>query len=274
MSPAWNTDLLSKFVPFLDKWTLITKNLDAGDSCSNHFAVLYGLPHNVEQQVSALSWLVLDGIPRRHPDPAKWYCGINRTSRDQLIPYLCYLGSSRAPNQALNKAYFKRLAWQHAKLGYLFTWNTRRNFQYPTLAEHLARSTPDVQWNYSWKLPDVCGPDIWAAYLRGAMHHMPATRVLWPLLNILDIYQALDVGWIYWQLLVQGRQVGPTWKPKALDHDKKNTAILAHHAATRYSTPISKVVWMLLKPVARKAAHSFYSEAEQPPLYIAIDALD
>lgn len=273
MNPATNSAIFEKFAKHLDQLGLVGKAGDFGDCCSNQFALLYCAPHSPDEQLTALSWLVLNGVPRRHPDPLKWYCGINRTSRDQLIPYLCYVASpARTALPEVTKAYYKALVVQHAKHLFLLTWNTRRNFQYPTLAEHQALSTPDVKWNYAWKLPDICGPDIWACYLRGAMQYWPALRCLWPLLNLLDLYQLADVAFIYLQL-AQGKKIGPTSQARSIDHDKKNTALLAHHAAHHMPTLLSKLTWKLLKPIAQQAALSFYTQAEEPPLHLAIELL-
>jgi hypothetical protein len=260
---------------YRDSLGLVCKNGDGGDTCSNQFAILYCETHSPFELTLALSYLVRDGVPLRHPDAKKWYGNVNRTSRDQLIPYLCYIASpNRTAKPAIAKLYFQALAAQHAKRLFLLTWNNRRNFQYPTLAEHLQYSTPDVAWDYSWKLPDICGPDIWACYLRGAMQYWWAARAFYPLLPILDLYLLADTLRIYWQLKVLKRTIGPTHAAKTIDHDKKNTTLLAHQAATHFATPISWLTWKLLKPIARLAARSFYNQPHEPPLYLSIEQLN
>jgi hypothetical protein len=258
----------------LDTYGLILKGIDGGDSCSNVFTALYCGPHSQEEQVKALSWLVVDGIPRRHPDPLKWYSATNTTSRDQLTPYLIYLASHAPMDSRLAKAYFKRLAWQHAKHAFLLAWNTRRNFMYPTLALHEARSTPDVQWNYSWKVPDICGPDIWSIYIRGLITYSMWGWLAWPLLWILDLAMVIDTIWLYAQASA-GRKIGPTGRGTAtIDHDRRNATLIAHFSATNSPTLLSKLVWRLQRPWGMRAAISFWTQPEEPPVYKAIALLD
>jgi hypothetical protein len=258
----------------LDSYGLIGKGTDFGDSAANTFTALYCGPHLQEEQVKALSWLVLNGVPRRHPDPTKWYSAINTTSRDQLTPYLIYLASDRPAEVGLAKAYFKRLAWQHAKRLFLFTWNSRRNFQYPTAKQHAEHSTPDVAWNYAWKLPDVCGPDIWAVYLRGAMTYSAWFWPLWPVLWLLDLALVADTAWLLLQA-AGGRKIGPTGRGTAtIDHDRRNATLLCHFAARHWPTPLSRLAWRLQKPYANQAAHSWWTQPEEPPIHLAIALLD
>jgi hypothetical protein len=110
-----------------------------------------------------------------HP-PEKWYSKFDRTSRDQLIPLLILWGMIAHPNDLWN------IFVDHLKRGLLFAYNTRRNFQYPTLEEQQMYSTPDVKWNYSWKMPDFTGPEFWALYIRGF-----ECKWLYPLLLLFDL---------------------------------------------------------------------------------------
>lgn len=112
-----------------------------------------------------------NGIPLRHPDITKWYGQPDRFSRDQLIATLCGIlgdGVLTIPNYAIY--------WQHRKKWFLTAWNTKRNGE---------MEVPD-------KFPDICGPEVWALWIR-ILHPWWAALVL----NILDL-QTL-VGAIQWR---------------------------------------------------------------------------
>lgn len=261
--------IIELFSQNLDSWQLLTKNGDGGDTCSRHFTALYCLPHSRLEAEHALKLLQVNGIPRRHPDTNAWYGHTNRTSRDQLMPYLCYVSVH-------SSSHFLKLAAQHAKHLFMFTWNTRRNFQYPTLEEHRAKSTPDVAWNYRWKMPDFCFANVWAIYVRGFMRHTLLGKLLSPvlyaLLHVLDLHRLADLLHLYAQLAM-GRKIGPTRIPNSIDHDMQNQTLGMHHAATNYPTLISYISWKLYKPYAVEGARSFFQQAEEPRLDIAIECL-
>ena len=265
------------FSAFFDSWKLVTKNKDAGDCCTNEFAIIYCLPHTKEEQLHALSWLVVAGIPRRHPDETMWYYSVDRTSRDQFVPYLCYLSGRQVADKPLAKLYFKRLLWQHAKHAYLCTWNTRRNHVWKLEADHKAKATPDVAWNYGWKLPDICGPDIWAAYIRGLLQHFFLARlllpVLYPVLCILDVYSFLDNLLFYVRAKLLKHPIGKTSQPGAIDHDKKNSMLISHISATKMGSPLSLLAWYLCKDLYLQAADSFYGQTDEPCLHLALQKL-
>lgn len=260
--------MLEIFKQNLDSWLLLTKDLDGGDSCSRHFTALYCLPHSPAEANHALNLLQANGIPIRHPDTSKWYSSTNRTSRDQLIPYLCY-------TSVHSRSHFLKLAAQHAKHLFLFTWNTRRNWQYSTLAEHTAKS--DVPWNYAWKMPDICLLNVWAIYVRGFMQHTITGKLLSPLLyallHILDLHRLADVLLVVAQSAA-GRKIGPTYLPNTIDHDMQNLTLGVHHAAHNSPTIISILTWLLYKPYGIEAARSFFQQPGEPRLDIAIEALD
>lgn len=262
----------------LDSWGLITKNGDGGDTCSRHFTALYCMPHTIQDVEPALELLQIDGIPRRHPDTSKWYWPTNTTSRDQLIPYLCFVATPSKAAPKLVRSHFLKLVSQHAKRLFLFTWNTKRNFRYPTLEEHQAKSTPDVKWDYSSKLPDFCGPNIWAVYLRGLMQYncLPKTAkgFAYALLHVLDMHKLLDASITALQHYILKQQFGPTRIASNLDHDCQNAALTIHYSAHNIPTVISWLTWKLYKPMAQKAAESFFQQDKEPRLDIAIHMLD
>lgn len=83
-------------------------------------------------------------VPIRHPDPLKWYSQIDRFSRDQLIPSIC------AAIRHGGVGTLRYIYAAHKKRWFLSAWNTRGNG---------AIDKPV-------KFPDICGPTIWALWLR------------------------------------------------------------------------------------------------------------
>lgn len=112
-------------------------------------------------------------IPTRHVDDTKWYGQSDRFSRDQLIPCIC--GIINEHNDT-----FKPTHWlyiQHKKKYFLTAWNTKGNgaMDMPT------------------KFPDICGPEVWALWLR---YRQPwwARAVLW-LLDVQTLIGAIQWRW-------------------------------------------------------------------------------
>lgn len=84
------------------------------------------------------------GVPVRHPDTNKWYSEPDRFSRDQLIPNICSeIRDSFRPR-------YSKLFKAHQRRWFCTAWNTRGNgaFDKPK------------------KTPDICGPSVWALWLR------------------------------------------------------------------------------------------------------------
>lgn len=264
-----------------DAWGLIcylgdNGTLDGGDTCANQFTYLYAMavlnqPLEPGQALTALSYLVVNGVPIRHPDPSKWYSGINRTSRDQLTPYLAYL--VQTAHKPLQAAYLRRLLAQHAKHLLLVAWNTRRNHVYADAVEHAAKSTADVPHNYGWKLPDITGPDIWAIYARGVLNMLPkalkpiAQIAMHPLLTVLDLHGFISVISSVYLLKFRGYTLGAGSAPKVLSHDRRNLTLKSHCSAHHSPTLLSKLAWALWAPYAHAAANSWWSQSGEPPLH-------
>ncbi|MDH4163343.1 MAG: hypothetical protein OEW15_11740 [Nitrospirota bacterium] len=80
--------------------------------------------------------------PLRHPDRKKWYGLPHRYSRDQLIAMLC--GAMMA-GVALDNVFRA-----HRERWFVTAWNTRKNGVVET----------------PWKFPDICGPEVWALWIR------------------------------------------------------------------------------------------------------------
>jgi hypothetical protein len=270
----------------LDKWGLICHlgddgNLDGGDTCANEFTYLYALaaldqPIAQGDRVLALSYLAVNGIPRRHPDSTKWYSTVDRTSRDQLTPYVAYLASQA--NIPLERAYFQRLALQHAKRLFCLTWNTRRNHVYERLEDHLKLSTPDVKHDYSWKLPDLCTMDIWQIYVRGALNMLPTplkwllALVLQPLLMILDVQSFVAVLMDMYKFYVLKWPVGKAL-PRHINHDARNCTLKVHFAAHHSPTLLSLLTYRLWRPLGALCANSWWSQRGEPPLHLLVSRL-
>lgn len=109
-------------------------------------------------------------IPIRHPDRSKWYGQPDRYSRDQLIPSLC----TAIKYPGWQSSYMLYAA--HKRRLFLTTWNTKGN----------------GKMDMPWKFPDICGPEIWALWIR---HKKPWWAHL--VLNVLDL-QTL-IGAIQWR---------------------------------------------------------------------------
>lgn len=180
---------MRSLAPFIDRFGVITQSqnngADGGDSLNRSCAFILSQKYQYEtvepwmHMLPAFYHPTWKGLLRRHPDESKWYGSWNRASRDQTIPYIILLGETKQ---------YGLLAWyffMHMLRGLLFTTNTRRNFQYPMLEEHLAKSTPDVKWDYSWKVPDLTALEFWALYIRALPK--PLRILLYPVLTILDI---------------------------------------------------------------------------------------
>lgn len=110
--------------------------------------------------------------PRRHWNVEKWYGQPDRFSRDQLIPMIC-AGIRLAKHPAIDDIYLS-----HKFKLFLTAWNTKKNG---------SMNVPD-------KFPDICGPEIWALWLR---YKQPkwAGLVLWAL-DIETLVGSLSWKWI------------------------------------------------------------------------------
>ena len=223
---------------------VIQNNGDGGDSLNRSAAVwtlLFwnGTTQATEKQLSALA-CTTKGKYRRNNHPFKWYSDCNRTSRDQLIPLLIYFGSTNKSDQ------LKAMFIDHCKRALLFAYNTRRNFQYPTLEQHLRYSTPDVKWDYSWKFPDLTGPEFWALYIRGFN-----IIYLYPLLMLFDVFTLIGAIVMRFQK----------------SDDVINHAMTTEYARRRMDTPF---MWLARKITSRAwlqaRLDSFFGVDREPPI--------
>jgi hypothetical protein len=181
-----------------------------------------------------------DGRFRRSWHPDKWYNNFDRTSRDQLTP-LVIMGGNLNMRPMLKQIFFN-----HLKRGLLFAYNTRRNFMYPTLEEHQRLSTPDVAWDYSWKVPDFTGPEFWALYIRGF-----ECKLLYPLLYLFDIHTALGALVLRYQKEV----------------DVINHAVVLEYAKVRMDTFWMKLARKLTpRTLLQERLDVFFGPEIEPPI--------
>lgn len=152
----------------------VTVDGDGGDSCADA-GTIWALSKT--QPLINMAMYNQDGEePVRHPNKAKWYGRPGRFSRDQLIPYLCFLIMWPAPHLREN------LFRQHKKKWLVTTWNRIRNFVYEDKDEHYIKSTPDVKWDPSPKMPDLTLFEVWGLWIRAYRAYL-----LYPLLLIFDL---------------------------------------------------------------------------------------
>lgn len=173
--------MTSKLLSYIDSFGFLAQRgpgRDGGDSIhreSFHAAFMFWNPNSTpgELYLTKLNYrrnlkqCFRLGNIRRHPDPEKWYREWNRGSRDQSIAVLVACGALGMYIPAM-EMFFRHLLTRLL----LFASNTRRNFVYPTKEEHLAKSTPDVLWNYKWKVPDLTLFKFLATYIRVFRYHL------------------------------------------------------------------------------------------------------
>jgi len=260
--------LPTPLAPWLDKFGLVTyAGIDGGDTCANEFTVAYCLHQANLSQIRptepVLQQLYANKVPVRHPDPHMWYSDQDRLSRDQFTPLLIYLA-------VVGGSYFWRLFKLHASRGFCFTWNTKRNFVYNSLALHLERSTPDVPHRPEFKLPDVTLADIWAVWVRGLLMRLPrvarlmALTALQPVLSVLDLHTLLSVAYVR-SRLVLGYTVSA---------DRRNLTLKVHFGANYCPTLVSKLASQIYgKELPMDFAHVFWTQVNEPPIHTYIRLL-
>lgn len=258
---------------YKDQYGLICTKLngqyDGGDTLANEFTVLYALQHTRNKPEYSQQAALLQPIPGqwiRHCDATKWYSNPECTSRDQLTPVIAFLSCTSSATNL-----FYSLVKKLATHGFLFAFNCRRNFQYPTLELHEQRSTPDVAWNYGWKMPDILGPDIWAMLARGVLQHTKGgvkqilfSTLLRPILWLGDL-QLLGAA-IVSQYKFRFKAHLGTGR-SGIDHDDRNQAIKTHFAKTYSPTLLSRLsatIYGTSRPLY--CFKSFWSREEEPPI--------
>lgn len=181
---------------YIDNAGLLDKktNADGGDTCQregmywtlaamlnvNPMYPKYARDQNFHDVTKKLH--PVDGVLLRHSNPSWDASDWDRMSRDQLQPMIIAMGY-------WSKHELQRLRRGHRRRGYFFTNNTRKNG-----ANKLNHGTEVAgeKRDYSWKTPDITGPEIWGNFIR-------AQRAWWfyPLLMVYDL--ELFVGAILWR---------------------------------------------------------------------------
>lgn len=226
---------------FIDSHGLVVHGTgDGGDTLANQCTLYYvnaatGMPLPPRTLEPAfISLFFVNGIPVRHPwAPFGWENTTNRTSRDQIIPLLCYMcttDSIRPKNGFISffKAYLAHLC--------LFAWNTLGNG--PGAVIH--------------KVPDVLGPQVlalWVRYWRAWF--------LYPVLCVLDLYTLINVLLNLYQ-----------FRKGTADPDQRNLGLVAHCNVEIMPTPISMISKALYgcKLPAWSANKFWASDANEPPI--------
>lgn len=113
--------------------------------------------------------------PVRHPNVSMWYGRPDRFSRDQLVATLC---GRLAVGYSASNSVTTVLYVAHRHRYFLTAWNTKGNGQ---------MDMPD-------KFPDICGPEVWALWIR-ILGPWWGFLVLW----LLDV-QTL-IGSLQWRYL-------------------------------------------------------------------------
>ena len=118
------------------------------------------------------------GVLLRHSNPNYDASDWDRMSRDQIQSMVIAMGY-------FSTYELKRFCKGHLKRGFLFANNTRRNGS--TKKNHNGKDR-----NYSWKVPDLTGPEIWGNIIRSYRAYY-----LYPLLLLFDF--ELLAGAIRWR---------------------------------------------------------------------------
>lgn len=143
---------------------------DGGDS-----AAIVGTIEACGGETVGLDNFITNFGPVRHPDSSKWYGKLNRFSRDQLIPLIC-AGIYNGKYAAID--YLCRM---HKRKWFMTAWNRVPNY------------VMDEEYT---KFPDICGPEVWALWIR---YKYPQSRVANFSLQFLDVQTF--IGAVQWRLL-------------------------------------------------------------------------
>lgn len=250
---------------YVDAYGLIAQappHRDGGDTAQREGMYISGLHWaGIQRDVRGLKLresykrvvakLMRYGNGRRHSDENKWYGDWNRFSRDQAIAFLIGMFNVHLYVDALK--FFLR----HLTRGLLFMTNTRHNFQYKTKEEHLLKSTPDVEWDYSWKLPDLTGPEFWNIYLRG---FSPIWLPIWLVIGFIYNFSLLEFAYPYLLMclfdveMLLSSIVKVCWYARTPSNDDDSNHIMVLLFSKRFTTPISFLARKIYRLRPRSAA--------------------
>ena len=241
---------------------------DFGDNTANlgsvYFGVYYGKTtgafHYMDYVYVNRSWWftnrrlleVKPGVLCRHPDAQSWTSSDEVMSEDQAAPFLM------AAKLVGDPKLIKRFIIGHAKRGFLFMTNTRRNHAYPKWSPY-ARADK----SYGWKLPDLTLVTFLALLCRcSGFHFLP---VIWlaDLVSIIKSYQYLWAS-------------EPTFLKKGHYGDLRKHIMRLIFNNLYCPTYFNTIAIKVLAPIAHKATRLWFSSARgEPPIYdIMKPALD
>lgn len=243
--------LTGKDRAYFDPYGLIVQltGRDGGDSCQRMGMFYYALARLGEPYANAYSHSLdllehpdKPGIYRRHPDPSMWYSDWDRFSRDQATPLVICMGE-------LN---FKSRLWDFFK-GHVKRWgfmtNTRKNGVWKDEKEHQVKAAPWKDWDYKWKVPDLCGPEFFGLYIR-----------------------AFKWWWLYPLLLICDLETfaGSISRRFSKDKDVLNHVMISHYATTHYPTPIIWLANLFNDENDLLGKMNLYFDGEDPAFFVRL----
>lgn len=240
----------------IDKYGMIQSGGDGGDTCHRMFTMylrmLLVFKIAIENKGFQLPKIINDpsfelvrsasqtevllqpkpGIYTRHCDPNFWGSDPRNTSRDQLVPVICYLSFLASRSGDLGKEYqYKLAALLKAclKRG-MFAQNIYPNWEDPRTQE------------VKKKLPDFLNFDLWGMFARGFVNtwYFP---IAIPFILFGDLFLVLSVLFTLFAPINQDatlkfRMPGPT----DVDDDNINNVLMVSQHV--YQTPLS---WLARK---------------------------
>lgn len=231
---------------------LHTGKLDGGDSAHKtaHYAIYAGLNKNLKDLLdsfNALSKLeTAPGVVVRNPNKAKWYSNPLMFSRDQATPYLIAYALRGAKEPIL------RFMKKHLRHLFLFAFNQKANWQYPTFEEHEAAKArgdigQNVVWNYKSKLPDITFLEFFGIYIRGLRLYP-----LYPILLLSDMETLIGSIVKYFQ---------------KTDNDVANGLAVNLLAREIMPTPFSYISRKITKLFVKERMNKYFGVEGEPPLH-------
>lgn len=180
------------FDPFIDSWGLLVQRLDCGgdggDSAHRFGSYIFAKAMLVHDKMDVINkeiyvheyssyyrralnlYMPENQLPRRHPDPSRWYSRPDNFSRDQtrMLLAAAYAMEDVTTSKRIMGNLAKRLGWHN---------NVRPNWVKPG------------QDGWKWKIPDNVIPSQIAMYIRTTKN-----KLLYPLLVVLDAFLLVDLA--------------------------------------------------------------------------------
>lgn len=234
---------------YFDRYGLIVQRTtrDGGDTCQRMGMFYYALhvlgysrANEYGQVLKSLE--VESNCYVRHPDKFMWYSDKDRLSRDQATPLVITMGALGFKDRLV-----KFMIAHILRFG--FMTNTRRNGIWRNRNEHLIKAPITKGWNYSWKVPDFCGPEFFGLYIRGLK--------LWYLYPILFLSDLETLA-------------GSIIRRFNSDKDVLNHVMICHQAKTRYPTPFIWLANIFNDSDDLLYKMGLYFDGEDPPFMVRL----